>query len=1577
MSDDEFLRRNISISSDRELDNLHLIPSLESSHTSRYMDFQNQKPGLSDPPHRGFHRSQDDSMGSTRRTWTEESELRNHGGSEEELTPVKKLRYKDSAELVEIGTEKTPSGQTREYSDLHLESNLRTPRYGTYTSYSEMIDSVHEQDPFHGDYKPSGKTKKSKSKKHKREKDKSQEEDLSVKDPLSKSSRKQSKKGRKSEVTGSTGTYTIQGLTNKSFTDSGPVADTSSVKSNGTYTLKQEDSVDGFRLSKKSSVGFSRKRKTRRSTVKLGASRINQRSFRDFIMRNRIMIRVPLPVEEIETTLRREHAHLLRQTKHVWHYQTHTKPEPTDSFGYINFQGYGNEIEASPYLRCEPDTKPEIIWDMMINQWHLEPPQLIISVTGGAQRFDLKRRMQETFKRGLMNAATSTCAWIITGGTRTGVMEFVGDAVKDHIITTGRKNDVVVLGIATWGCVANRHALDGEEGLKNGLFPAVYSKADVMEARLLNPKNVPLDENHSHFLLIDDGSENKFGAEIDFRTKLEKYISEQQVDPDDKESSLTIPVISIIVEGGINSMKTVWQAVTRGIPVLVLQSSGRAADYIAHGYNITAHKLSEEKSYFPKDFDEEMENLANRVFEWKEKDTPRKPALIANCLKQLREALQHREMLTVFDLNDYETKDFDRAILYALLKANRSNTNAQLSLALAWNRSDIAKNEIFTASNKTNYQELKLDDAMMTALIQDRLEFVKLFLENGIDLSHFLDIRNLWNLYSNCFNDKTDGAAQLLMNRINYLRQTWAAYLCCKQTEDIGVEPDLLNYIGKVIVHLLGDEAMNLYAGNQYDVHSEEVVFGYIPKAEKPCEEYLSVKKNLSKKKSRLFPEVEFKNPAKDLFIWAVLMNRMSLAKLFWKIGKDHIGSALFASCLLKELAKVADDEEEVELSVSLEQNSMEFEKLASEILGICSIQNRDLAHQLLVRELNEFGNTTLFCLADENVLMDFMGQTCCQTKLNAIWKGRMALYTSSIKIVASICLPFLIPAIKFVDKKRMVHEDEYDDLAPLHPTTQEMITEQDAPPSNREGPEGITGAGGKVAPVPESKTKILKRKFKTVTLFGGSKEGGEDINLFRAIYYFYTAPVTKFTTAMFANILFLGLFSLFVLTDLYPIGENDAPSIPEYLTWMYTVTSVIEELRQILTRDQRSLLYKIRSWYGSVWNRFDFIMYLTFLTSVILRFSLSGEDFMWARMLYSLTLAMYFIRFMHYFYAEKNIGPKVIMISRMLTDLMFFLLILLVFILSFGVAYHANLYPNSPKEWVLLKDVVYHPYWQMYGELFLENKEGNDPSADAGTCTSNETIWRSGEVDRCPEKNALVVLLMVVYMLLTNILLVNLLIAMFSDTFQKVQDNSEKVWRYHRYSLVYEFYERPALFPPLIILNHLFRAIRWLINRCSSRCCKNEIRTRNSFKLKLSEKDLIRLSLFERGAMEEHQHSVFSLENDKIDKKIETTSERLDRVIEELDNIKDNVMAKEKMMGGEVPITARSTSMSNVEPEVYSARKTHSQLEVEVDQLSNFVRENMHDLNASIRRLEKLILASTKQKQQTLDISHFQTSES
>ncbi len=43
-----------------------------------------------------------------------------------------------------------------------------------------------------------------------------------------------------------------------------------------------------------------------------------------------------------------------------------------------------------------------------------------------------------------------------------------------------------------------------------------------------------LDPNHTHFVLVDDGSVGKYGVEIQLRSKLEKLISQQRIDPDSK-----------------------------------------------------------------------------------------------------------------------------------------------------------------------------------------------------------------------------------------------------------------------------------------------------------------------------------------------------------------------------------------------------------------------------------------------------------------------------------------------------------------------------------------------------------------------------------------------------------------------------------------------------------------------------------------------------------------------------------------------------------------------------------------------------------------------------------------------------------------------------------------------------------------------------------------------------------------------------------------------------------------------------------------------------------------------------------
>jgi hypothetical protein len=51
-------------------------------------------------------------------------------------------------------------------------------------------------------------------------------------------------------------------------------------------------------------------------------------------------------------------------------------------------------------------------------------------------------------------------AWIITGGTKTGVMEIVGEAAREHMLQNGLvEQNIVLLGIVAWGTVANKEAL--------------------------------------------------------------------------------------------------------------------------------------------------------------------------------------------------------------------------------------------------------------------------------------------------------------------------------------------------------------------------------------------------------------------------------------------------------------------------------------------------------------------------------------------------------------------------------------------------------------------------------------------------------------------------------------------------------------------------------------------------------------------------------------------------------------------------------------------------------------------------------------------------------------------------------------------------------------------------------------------------------------------------------------------------------------------------------------------------------------------------------------------------------------
>ena len=48
-------------------------------------------------------------------------------------------------------------------------------------------------------------------------------------------------------------------------------------------------------------------------------------------------------------------------------------------------------------------------------------------------------------------------------------------------------------------------------------------------------------------------------------------------------------------------------------------------------------------------------------------------------------------------------------------------------------------------------------------------------------------------------------------------------------------------------------------------------------------------------------------------------------------------------------------------------------------------------------------------------------------------------------------------------------------------------------------------------------------------------------------------------------------------------------------------------------------------------------------------------------------------------------------------------MLIMMVFIISFGVAFQAFISPNAEPSLYLLGHVLWRPYWQMLGEIFVD----------------------------------------------------------------------------------------------------------------------------------------------------------------------------------------------------------------------------------------------------------------------------------
>ena len=101
----------------------------------------------------------------------------------------------------------------------------------------------------------------------------------------------------------------------------------------------------------------------------------------------------------------------------------------------------------------------------------------------------------------------------------------------------------------------------------------------------------------------------------------------------------------------------------------------------------------------------------------------------------------------------------------------------------------------------------------------------------------------------------------------------------------------------------------------------------------------------------------------------------------------------------------------------------------------------------------------------------------------------------------------------------------------------------------------------------------------------------------------------------------------------------------------------------------------------------------------------------------------------------------------------MFFVTIIAIFVCAFGVTTQAVLYSGNKFNLALFINVIHKAYWSVYGEIKLLDE---DIKIDSTDCKLNNT--------NCPDSVGVVFTFfaLMIYMVIANVLLINLLIAMF-----------------------------------------------------------------------------------------------------------------------------------------------------------------------------------------------------------------------
>ncbi|CAD5119563.1 DgyrCDS8162 [Dimorphilus gyrociliatus] len=469
-----------------------------------------------------------------------------------------------------------------------------------------------------------------------------------------------------------------------------------------------------------------------------------------------------------------------------------------------------------------------------------------------------------------------------------------------------------------------------------------------------------------------------------------------------------------------------------------------------------------------------------------------------------------------------------------------------------------------------------------------------------------------------------------------------------------------------------------------------------------------------------------------DIFVWAVANIKTDVALALLPRAEYPLGCILFAICILNVL--------KVEIGVlnelydNVEVAIEKFEKLSVLFINRCENINIHNTQLLLVRSIPKFAYQSPLILAKTAVNQSFIVTDACKQVIEGRWKGLFKTDVQGFQITSLIfTAPFVFLSKKWRENNIKTINDD---------------------------------------PILNLKKKIEGYDLKEDKVFGYRES---------LLEFIKDCPINR----MMLNLLnTVALIVIFVFQILQP----NPPEIIFHVLFAFVLTLVVQEILEIAREFKMQSRNPLSEYLLDAWNLLDITAIFTYIIGYT--FHQCGFNEGWCRLCFGLSLSAFILGLLQYLTVLIRVGHQIITIGKLLGELTTFLFILAFFHLAYSFGSFAMLRPSARADSNTVELLLMHPYFQMLGAIEVENIDKSDQSREY--CYKNETMNApEGCVIEQGEKAFPYIL--AIYVILTNILLLNLLIATFTYTFDKIQRTQKEVYYYGKFVTVMDYQNRGA----------------------------------------------------------------------------------------------------------------------------------------------------------------------------------------